>query len=33
MKQCREVSFEEWKKRPQWRRFLDSFMRLFAPMM
>jgi len=33
MQQCRQVDFEEWKKRPQWRRFIDSFMRLFAPLM
>jgi cardiolipin synthase len=33
MEQCREVTLDEWQKRPQWRRFFDSFMRLFAPLM
>lgn len=33
MQQCREIRLEEWKQRSQWRRFADSFMRLFAPLM
>jgi cardiolipin synthase len=33
MQQCREIDFNEWQQRPQWRRFIDSFMRLFAPLM
>ncbi|MDR0685885.1 MAG: cardiolipin synthase [Dysgonamonadaceae bacterium] len=31
--QSREIRLEEWKQRSQWRRFADSFMRLFAPLM
>lgn len=33
MQQCKEVRYEEWIKRSQWRKFFDSFMRLFAPLM
>ncbi|MDR1562837.1 MAG: cardiolipin synthase [Dysgonamonadaceae bacterium] len=33
MKECREVRFESWRKRSQWHMFIDSFMRLFAPLM
>ena len=33
MEECREVLFEDWIKRPQWKKFLDSLVRLFAPLM
>ncbi|MDR0768626.1 MAG: cardiolipin synthase [Dysgonamonadaceae bacterium] len=33
MQECREIKFEDWMKRPGWRRFFDSTVRLFAPMM
>jgi cardiolipin synthase len=33
MDECREILLKNWKKRTQLRRFLDSCMRLFAPLM
>ena len=30
---CRELTLEEWNKRPWYSRFLESFMRLFAPLL
>lgn len=33
MKECREVLFKDWMKRPKWKKFFDSIMRLFAPLM
>jgi len=33
MEECREVLFEDWIKRPQWKKFFDSIIRLFAPLM
>lgn len=33
MEECREVKLEDWIKRPRWKRMLESFMRLFAPLM
>ena len=33
MEQCREVYYEEWIKRPKWKKFFESVMRLFAPLM
>jgi cardiolipin synthase len=33
MQECREVLFEEWMKRPKRKKFFDSLMRLFAPLM
>lgn len=31
--QCRELTLEEWSKRPWYSRILESFMRLFAPLL
>jgi cardiolipin synthase len=33
MAECREILFEDWMKRPKWKMFFDSIMRLFAPLM
>jgi cardiolipin synthase len=33
MEQCKEIFYEEWIKRPKWKKFFESFMRLFAPIM
>lgn len=33
MAECREVLFDEWERRPARKRFVESFMRLFAPLM
>ena len=33
MEQCREIHYEEWIKRPKWKKFFESVMRLFAPIM
>jgi len=33
MEECREVLFEDWMKRPKWKNFVDSLVRLFAPLM
>jgi len=33
MKQCREIRYEEWIKRPKWKKFFESVMRIFAPLM
>ena len=33
LRQCRELTIEEWDKRPWYSRFLESFMRLFAPLL
>jgi cardiolipin synthase len=33
MEECREVLFEDWIKRPKWKNFFDSIVRLFAPLM
>ena len=33
LEQCKEIRYEEWIKRPKWKKFLESVMRLFAPLM
>jgi cardiolipin synthase len=33
MEQCTEINYEEWTKRPKWKKFFESVMRLFAPLM
>ena len=33
MESCKEVNYQEWISRPRWKRFLESIMRLFAPLM
>jgi len=33
MEQCKEIHYEEWIKRPKWKKFFESVMRLFAPLM
>jgi len=33
MEQCNEISYEDWIKRPKWKKFFESFMRIFAPLM
>ena len=33
MEECREVLFEDWIKRPKWKKFFESLVRLFAPLM
>lgn len=33
MEECEEVQLDEWIKRPRWKKMLESFMRLFAPLM
>lgn len=33
MEGCEEIILNEWKKRPWWKRIIESFMRLFSPLM
>ena len=33
MEKCKEIHYEEWTKRPKWKKFFESVMRLFAPLM
>lgn len=33
MKGCKEVLLDEWRKRSFWRKFLESIMRLFSPLL
>ena len=33
IEQCTEIHLEEWRKRPRWKHFFESIMRLFAPLM
>jgi len=33
MLQCKEIRYEEWIQRPKWKKFFESVMRLFAPLM
>jgi len=33
MEQCKEIHYEEWIKRPKWKKFFESVMRIFAPLM
>ena len=33
MDKCKEITYEEWIKRPKWKKFFESVMRLFAPLM
>jgi cardiolipin synthase len=33
MENCKEVLYEKWIKRSKWKKFFDSVMRLFAPLM
>jgi cardiolipin synthase len=33
LKHCKEVHYHRWKKRSRWKKLLESFMRLFAPLM
>ena len=33
MELCKEIHYEEWMKRPKWKKFFESVMRLFAPLM
>ena len=33
MEYCKEITYEEWIKRPKWKKFFESVMRLFAPLM
>ena len=33
LRQCRELTIEEWSNRPWYSRLLESFMRLFAPLL
>ncbi|NDV47927.1 cardiolipin synthase [Paludibacter sp. 221] len=33
LKGCKEIVLEEWVKRPGWKKLLESFLRLFAPLM
>jgi cardiolipin synthase len=33
MELCKEIRYEEWIKRPKWKKFFESVMRLFAPLM
>ena len=30
---CRRIHYKKWKKRSRWKKLLESFMRLFAPLM
>ena len=32
-RQCRELTLEEWSARPWYCRILESFIRLFAPLL
>jgi len=33
LENCKEIHYEEWIKRPKWKKFFESVMRLFAPLM
>jgi len=33
LKQCRELTLEEWSRRPWYKRLLESVIRLFAPLL
>ena len=33
MEHCKEIRYDEWIKRPKWKKFFESVMRLFAPLM
>jgi cardiolipin synthase len=33
MEHCKEIHYAEWIKRPKWKKFFESVMRLFAPLM
>jgi cardiolipin synthase len=33
MENCKKICYEEWIKRPKWRKFFESVMRIFAPLM
>jgi cardiolipin synthase len=33
MEHCKEIHYEEWMQRPKWKKFFESVMRLFAPLM
>jgi cardiolipin synthase len=33
MANCKEITYEEWLKRSKWKKFFESIMRLFAPLM
>ncbi len=33
MKECKEILLEEWVKRSRWKKLIESFMQLFAPLM
>ena len=33
MENCKEICYEEWIKRPKWKKFFESVMRIFAPLM
>lgn len=33
LKECKEIVLSEWERRPRRKRFVESFMRLFAPLM
>ena len=33
MESCKEIHYDEWIKRPRWKKFFESVMRLFAPLM
>ena len=32
-RECVQLSMKEWMKRPRWKRFLESLLRLFAPLL
>ena len=33
MEQCKEISYEEWKKRPIWKKAYQMVLNLFAPLL
>ncbi len=33
LKACKEIELDTWEKRPWWKKVIESFMRLFAPLM
>ncbi len=33
MEGCKEIFYDEWIKRPSWKRAIESFMRLFSPLL
>jgi len=33
LKYCKEISYKEWVKRPHYKHFIESIMRIFAPLM